>query len=427
MWLLYDPERDPSRVYYGTDTRAVTLLVGALLAFAWPAARLPARRSAPRAVALLDVVGAAGLVVVLLLFWRLRDYEPRVYRGGLELAALASILVVAAAAHPATRLGRVLGWSPLRWLGVRSYGIYLWHWPVLVFSRPGVDVPWRGPGLVAAQAAATVALAALSFRFVEEPIRHGRVLQQLASLLPSTGRRRRRISIAVAVAALAGVLALVLGVAAPSGHGTSANRRALDSLPAVAPVASPAPAVHAHAAAAHRPVHRPRPAAAPRGALLAIGDSVMLGCDRNLQERVGGRLQIDAVVGRQTIDAVHRLDLYRRRHALPDTVIVQVGDNGPAWYHDLVQLRDVLSGVRHVILVSVRVQRSWEGQVNSELAEFTSLWRRAVVADWYARSSDSLLEDGVHPTPYGCDVYARTVADAVRRAETGAPARRQAA
>ena len=103
--------------------------------------------------------------------WRAGQYSPFAYRGGLGLLSVATAAVVAAAACPGSLLGRALGWPPLRWLGVRSYGIYLWHYPVIVLTSPpnsGEDLP-----RAALQVTASVALAAMSWRFVEEPVRHG--------------------------------------------------------------------------------------------------------------------------------------------------------------------------------------------------------------------------------------------------------------
>src|SRR3712207_5169593 len=135
MALLYQPGIDPTRVYEGTDTRAFGLLVGAALAMVWPSRRLGAGLSVRRRL-LLDGAGVVGLVVIALLIWRTDQYSVFLYRGGMVLLSVATVLVVAALAHPASWLGPALGWKPLRWLGVRSYGIYLWHWPIIVLTTP---------------------------------------------------------------------------------------------------------------------------------------------------------------------------------------------------------------------------------------------------------------------------------------------------
>ncbi len=172
MDLLYRPGYDPTRIYYGTDTRAFAVLLGAALAIVWPS-RLLGSEVTASARWILDGIGAAGLAVIIVLIVRTSEYSPFLYRGGMVLLSVGTALVVGAAASPVSRLGLMLGWRPLRWIGVRSYGIYLWHYPIIVLTTPrgGRDSPVRAM----AQLAAAIGVAALSWRFVEEPIRHGAI------------------------------------------------------------------------------------------------------------------------------------------------------------------------------------------------------------------------------------------------------------
>ncbi|HEX8008490.1 MAG TPA: acyltransferase family protein, partial [Trebonia sp.] len=182
MAAFYQPGLDPTRVYEGTDTRAFGLLAGAALAMVWPTGRIRPPAAAARA---LDIAGVAALITVALMVWRTNQYSGFLFRGGLVLLSAATALVVAAAATPGSVLGRALGWLPLRWLGVRSYGIYLWHYPLIVLTAP----PLGGisPVRAVAVAAGTVIAAAASWKFVEEPIRRGRAL----SRLPAWAQTRR--------------------------------------------------------------------------------------------------------------------------------------------------------------------------------------------------------------------------------------------
>jgi peptidoglycan/LPS O-acetylase OafA/YrhL len=235
MALLYHPTLDPSRVYDGSDTRAFGLLFGAALAMVWPSRALTGRVTAG-ARRIIDGLGVAGLVAIVVLVWRTNQYSPFLYHGGLVLLSLATVLVVAAGAHPASRLGRVLGVGLLRWVGVRSYGIYLWHQPIIVLTTP-VNSHGVQPLRAVAQVAASVLVAALSWRFVEEPIRHGALGRMWTAARAVHWRPRLvplgvRIGLATAVFAvglaavgLAGVRPPRLGGSAPTPVG--AQRAAL--------------------------------------------------------------------------------------------------------------------------------------------------------------------------------------------------------
>jgi peptidoglycan/LPS O-acetylase OafA/YrhL len=173
MAVLYKPSFDPSRLYFGTDTRAAALLFGAALAMVWPSRKL-SRRITPQARNTLDALGVAGLLIIALMIWQVGELSPFLYRGGFVILSLATVMALMPLTHPACRLGAWLGARPLRWVGVRSYGIYLWQTPVIVLTTPqGI----HDDSLVRAllQVAAIFAIAALSWRFVEEPIRHGAI------------------------------------------------------------------------------------------------------------------------------------------------------------------------------------------------------------------------------------------------------------
>ncbi|HEY5396725.1 MAG TPA: acyltransferase family protein [Trebonia sp.] len=186
MAMLFHPGYDPTRVYEGTDTRAFGLLIGAAVAMVYPTRR-GARTLSAGSRRLLDAAGLAGLVVVVLLVWRTNEYSDFMFRGGLELLSVATALVVAAAATPGGLLGRALGWTPMRWIGVRSYGIYLWHYPIIVLTAAAGTA---GTPVSAVRAvvlvAATVIIAALSWRFVEDPIRRGSYRRTAPAAAPAT-------------------------------------------------------------------------------------------------------------------------------------------------------------------------------------------------------------------------------------------------
>ncbi len=211
MGQLFHPGYDPTRAYEGTDTRAFGLLIGAALAMTYPSWKpLPARR--PGLTNLLDLWGVIGFVVIMLLVWRTDSFSSFLYPPGFVLLAFASAAMVAAVVNPASRLGPVLGWEPLRWIGVRSYGIYLWQWPIIVLAGSSTE----GFNLLRAtlEIAATFLVASLSWRYLEEPIRQGALGRLWRQLRTGAGShvwraraRRRRLAL---TGATAGALALVV-------------------------------------------------------------------------------------------------------------------------------------------------------------------------------------------------------------------------
>jgi peptidoglycan/LPS O-acetylase OafA/YrhL/lysophospholipase L1-like esterase len=205
MAMLYQPGVDPTRVYDGTDTRAFALLIGAALAFIWPSRKLRADLDAVSRWCL-DAVGVVGLLVIGVLLWRTTEYSAFLYHGGLVVLSLATVLVVAPVASPACRIGALLGVAPLRWTGVRSYGIYLWHFPIIALTTPadGRETVSRAT----LQVAATIAMAALSWRYIEEPVRRGAVDRWWAQLRAAGRRHSARHQGWAALAAGAGVLSL---------------------------------------------------------------------------------------------------------------------------------------------------------------------------------------------------------------------------
>jgi peptidoglycan/LPS O-acetylase OafA/YrhL len=229
--LLYHPGLDPTRTYEGTDTRAGGLLIGAALAIILPTRR--ARRASaanatggdpvtathtPNATGrllrrTLDLAGLAGLAGIALLIWRTDEYSAVMFRGGMELLSLCTALVIAAVVTPGTLTARALGIGPLRWLGVRSYGIYLWHYPVIVLAAAGGNPDGTTPSGLrqVLTAGACVAVAALSWALVEDPIRSRRRPRLPGWVRSAAGWARKGWAQAVTASAMA--LAVAAGAA----------------------------------------------------------------------------------------------------------------------------------------------------------------------------------------------------------------------
>jgi len=416
---LYVPGEDNSRVFYGTDTRAAPLLVGVLLAFVWKPDALPRLRR-PGSRPVLDALSVTALAGVVWAFVAVHDDDAFVYRGGFLVVGVFAAVLLATVVHPHSLLARPFARPVPRWLGERSYAIYLWHWPVLAFTRPGVDIHMARPLVVILQAAVTLLLSDASYRFVERPIRSG----GLRRLRPLALRPSFHVPAPLAVGV--GAVALLTGLAV-------LTPRTIEKLPRGFTPAALASSQHA---ATHlvlpsgtttsgtttAPSAVAGPAAVPQsGPILAVGDSVMLGASDALGAAIGRNLHLDAVISRQPRDLIDRLAAYRARGSLPQRVIVHIGDNGPVYYADWQRLKAALAGVPLVVLVNVRIPRSWESEVNATMRNAVIGWRHATVADWYrASSGPGVVSDGAHTTAEGARRFAALIARALRSPNLGA-------
>jgi len=398
-WLLFQPGEDASRVYYGTDTHAVGLLAGVALALVWSPIRLRLQPGGVREGPILDAVGALALIYIVLCFFSVHDYDLALWHGGYLWLAIATAALLAALAHPAARIGALLGRRPLLWLGLRSYSFYLWHWPVLALTRPGIDTSLSLGVLVPLQLIAVLALADLSYRFVELPFR-GRATWPA---LPERWLRLARP--ALMVGALAVVVAV--GWSGLFGGGDSDPESAAASTATIAEVAVREAA--------------PRPDGPPR--IIALGDSVMIGAKDELVKLLGPGFSMSAEVSRQADEFVKIARRLRRDGHRPDALIVQMGNNGPLYGEEMAGLRRATSEVGELFLINDRAPVSWVGQSNQALAEAAADWPHTTLIQWRnaADSRDGLLWDGIHLTPSGARLYARVVTEAVRAEINGLP------
>ncbi|GAY75247.1 acyltransferase family protein [Sporolactobacillus inulinus] len=168
MGLLYHFGTDPSRVYYGTDSRAFSLLFGAILACIWPSRHLTGSKAQG---IFLDGMGGLALLFLFLCIGYVDAFEPFLYSGGLGLFSIVVVVLISALAHPSTLLGKWIGARPLRWIGVRSYGMYLWHYPIIQLTTPANQANEVHPLRIVIQLILIILVSALSYRLIEQPIR----------------------------------------------------------------------------------------------------------------------------------------------------------------------------------------------------------------------------------------------------------------
>jgi peptidoglycan/LPS O-acetylase OafA/YrhL len=257
--VVADPGFDNTRAYEGTDTRAGGLLVGAVLAMAWRP--LPRARIRVTARLVIDAIGLAGLAVIIWLVATTTEYDLSTYRWGLLLLSVATACLVAAVVHPGAHLGAVLGIGPLRWLGERSYGIYLWHLPVFAFAPSPVEggVPLLRDGLLVG---VTVLLAAMSWSLVEDPIRRRGLVGAVRRLRPGPRPREQRRLVPAVVSGAAVVVLVATGTLSATAlvdrPGPSPPPVGLDR-----PPLPPPETANGAAAATPSPDPKPSPSAAP--------------------------------------------------------------------------------------------------------------------------------------------------------------------
>jgi peptidoglycan/LPS O-acetylase OafA/YrhL len=214
LWMawLYDPALDPTRVYVGTDCRLSGLLLGAALALVTRAPLSPAKAASSLARASLEIISSVGLGGLVWACCTLTSDEALLFRGGLVLVDIATCALIVGLVSR-TFLARCFATPPLVWLGRRSYGLYLWHWPVFALTRPDQDLTLSGPHLLLLRLALTFALTELCYRFLELPARRGELARQFARL------RARPLLLSVWVAMIA---AAVVGVVCVAGSRSAA-------------------------------------------------------------------------------------------------------------------------------------------------------------------------------------------------------------
>ena len=422
MAILYHPYSDPSRVYYGTDTRVAALLLGAALAFVWAPWRLVGKTGRNAAV-LLDVVAVISAFVLFWMFLNVDYFDPNLWRGGFLLAAMASAVLIAATVHPASRLTPwLLGFAVFRWIGVRSYGIYLWHWPIYMVTRPHSDVPLTGLPLLVLRLGLTFAFAAASYKFIEEPIRHGAIERRWAQYRSSTGETRTKLATGFAwstVALTVGIVVMVIGLAAggspaaPPGFGKQTSVL-LKPGQGTATTTAPGSTNSSTTTPTTAPVVTPT-------TVTAFGDSVMLGAAPQLKAAIdtlmgGDVTAVDAAESRQFSAGVDEIAAIKAQGILGQDVIVQLGTNGTVDPGDFDRMMTMLSDRKRVVIVNAKVPKPWEGQVNDELAAGVKRYKNAVLLDWHGYAGqhpEFFYDDGIHLRPEGAAAYAQFVAGSV--------------
>ena len=413
MALLYSPTGDPSRVYYGTDTRAFSLLIGSFLAFVWPYQKFPENsgdRMDRTSKIALDGVGFAAVIGLVVMIILTNGYAPFVYRGGLVLCSLLTAVAIAVMAHPASLLGKVFGCKPLVWIGQRSYSMYLWHYPVILLMTDPNLIGEAPVWLRLIQLAVIFGISAFSFTFVENPIRHGAIGDWFKQLRSGAFTLVEWVQAHLIPVAVSGVLLLV-GI---GGLLFVPDTSFLNNPEAVMGQTQTSSSSQESASASAEAASDEAPAVQPYNVLL-IGDSVSVRAIPYFEDLFPDG-HIDSLVNRNIWEAPDIYAWYRDEGLVGDVVVISLGTNNFVVDEQIDDLMDEIGSEKHVWFITCRSTEDFVGDTNYTLWDAAERYGNVSIIDWWGLSEDHpeyFDGDGTHLTEEAAEIYAQMIYDAV--------------
>ena len=373
-----------SHVYFGTDTHSIGLFLGAALAVSWVPQNLQEQVNR-RAQDFIDGIGVIGFVGLLGTFLLVNENDPTLYKLAFPLAGLFGCAILTSIVHPASRFAPMLSSKVAVWIGERSYAIYLWHWVVFQVTRPAVDLEGSPWALYALRILVVFALADISLRLVELPVRSGLVEYWFKGMKYRTKNVQRRQKITL----VASILLLILGTSYISANAISQSDKEMAIIKQQL----------------KQPIPPSEPTATQQGGLWVTGDSVILGIHYELDARSHIAI-INARVGRQAPELIEvmRAD---KANALESTVIFNLGNNNKLTSDQVLAIFEEVKNQPRIIVVNTAVPRGWRDENNALIAQYAALYG-ATVIDWAAISAghpEYFAPDGVHLVPAGVRAY----------------------
>jgi len=373
-----------SHIYFGTDTHSLGLFLGSALAVSW----IPQNLSADiekRAQDVIDGIGVVGLLGLISTFLFIEESNASLYRVAFPLAGIFGCLVIISLVHPASRFAPLISTAPFRWVGQRSYGIYIWHWVIFQVTRPSVDLSGQTWALYLARVLLVLALADISLRWVEIPFRQGLVQDWFRGMKYRSAKVQLRQKISV-ISSIIVVLAIT----------SSISVQAINKSDEVAK----------QVLQQSTQEQKTQDDLGSTTGLWVTGDSVILGIRSKLEAKEHISL-INARVGRQAPEllAVMRVD----QNSVPSSpVVFNLGNNNALSEATVVEIFEIVKNQPQVIVVNTAVPRAWKDSNNAIISRVASRYANVKVVDWGRISNgrpELFAPDGVHLSPAGSDVY----------------------
>ena len=422
MIVLFDPQQDASRVYYGTDTRAFSLLFGALLAILWDYRMVPRRLSASVNM----VLGSVSFAVLLVMTIAINGSSNFWYRGGQFVGTILTVLVIYTVLGRKTWLSRFLSNPVLKWIGDRSYSIYLWHYPIILLISKGIKASWW---ITLIEIVLSVVLAELSYRFIETPIRHGIIgeyLNILRSRPKSRQEKKRQVQVARrSLKVMAGTFVLTVSLILCMVFVPKKN--ALDTLQKRETKAKETGKMTEEQLAKQKANGSESDDTICTADLtddeileglnlLLIGDSIAVDVTDDFYEMFPNSVS-DTKIGRITSLGKQVLDSYIDEKKWEGEGVIFASLSDSPINGELEDIREKIGKDMPLFLTTVRIpHETFEEESNSKIKKFVEENDHTYLIDWYAASEghDEYFDaDDTHLLPAGAKAYAKCIKEAV--------------
>lgn len=390
-----------SHVYFGTDTHSIGLFLGSALAVSWKPQNLT-KEISQRAQDFVDLIGVFGFLGLLGTFLFINESDPTLYRVAFPLTALFGCATLISVVHPASRFAPILSARPLIWIGERSYGIYLWHWIVFQLTRPSIDLVGDDWALYALRILIVFALADISLRYIEIPVRRGYFELWFRGMKYRTKSVRLRQKLFATTAVLI-TLAMTSAI----------SINAIDKADRIA-AAEKAAIENGLAQESDESSQVITDASTP--GLWVTGDSVILGIRNVLAEYERIEL-INARVGRQ-IGELIEVAQTDQQFVADSPVVLNLGNNNRLQESEVISLFEIVRNQPKIVVVNTAVPRSWKEENNQIISQVVARYPNAVLIDW-AKISENHPEyfatDGVHLNPPGVNAYVSAIREELNK------------